>query len=38
MAGFTFTDDEIAEVQLQMGKSLRFDPLTTDEINSKDCP
>ena len=35
MAGFTFTDGEIAEVKLQMGKSLRFDALTTDEINSK---
>ena len=35
MAGFTFTEDEIAEVQLQMGKSLRFDGLTTAEINSK---
>ena len=35
MAGFVFTDDEIAEVQMQMGKSLRYDALTTDEINSK---
>lgn len=34
MAGFSFTSAEIAEVQMQMGKSLRFNPLTTDEINS----
>ena len=35
MAGFTFTSDEVAEVKMQMGKSLRFDALTTDEINAK---
>ena len=34
MAGFVFTETEIAEVQLQMGKNLRFDALTSDEINS----
>ena len=35
MAGFVFTTEEVAEVKMQMGKSLRFDALTTAEINSK---
>ena len=35
MAGFTFTDVELAEVQLQMGKNLKFSRLTALEINAE---
>ena len=35
MAGFVFTDDELAEVKLQTGKTLRFSSLSSAEINSK---
>ena len=35
MAGFAFTDSEVVEVRLQVGKSLKFSQLTDTDINSK---